>query len=274
MHCLFSSGRGWSGQRLRCVALLAVWLVWQAWPHLALAQDAGAAETRCPANAIMIPPGASIQAAVDTAGPSARFCIKAGIHRLQSVSPKSGQSFFGEKGSILNGARVLRDFRRAGRFWVATDQSEDEGSADHGACARERSACVQAAGLFIDGHPLEQAASQAALRANQFFFDRVGHKIYFVDAPLGRTVEWSVMRHAFAGNAENVLIKGLVIEKYDNPAQEGAVWAGGSGWKAENLEARLNNGVGLVVGSNGSIVNCNVHHNASSASAWAAPPTF
>jgi parallel beta-helix repeat protein len=246
---------------LRGVAMLAVLLCWQAGfqPSPALAEDPGASETPCPAGAIMIPVGASIQTAVDAAGSSASFCIQTGIHRLQSVLPKSGQSFYGEKGSILNGARVLRNFQREGRFWVTA--SRDEVDAEHGVCARGRSACAQTAGFFIDDRPLGQVASQKELRAGQFFFDRGRGKIYFADEPAGRTVEVSATRHAFTGAADNVLIKGLVIEKYDNPAQEGAVWAGGSGWKAENLEARLNNGVGLVVGSNGAIVNCNVHHN-------------
>ena len=48
-------------------------------------------------------PGESIQAKVNTAPAGTRFLIKAGVHRRQSVIPKSGMAFVGEPGAVLDG---------------------------------------------------------------------------------------------------------------------------------------------------------------------------
>src|SRR5262249_23133458 len=90
------------------------------------------AETACPPDAVALSPGMSIQAAVEKARPGASFCIKAGVHRLQFVAPKAGQKFFGEPGSVLNGARVLTRFERDGDTWVAPAQTQI--GIKHGAC--------------------------------------------------------------------------------------------------------------------------------------------
>ena len=44
--------------------------------------------------------------------------------------------------------------------------------------------------------------------------------------------------------------------------QEGAVQGKeGKGWRVERTEFRFNSGVGVVVGTNGAIVDCRIHHN-------------
>ncbi|MFN2384611.1 MAG: nitrous oxide reductase family maturation protein NosD [Gemmatimonadota bacterium] len=75
-------------------------------------------------------------------------------------------------------------------------------------------------------------------------------------------------RHAFEGRARNVTIRGLVIEKYSNPAQEGAIHGGGhsaaelsTGWLVENNEVRYNGGTGIRVGHRMRVAGNNVHHN-------------
>jgi parallel beta-helix repeat protein len=218
------------------------------------------AEAACPPDAIALSPGMSIQAAVEKARPGASFCIKAGVHRLQFVAPKTGQKFFGEPGSILNGARVLTRFERDGDSWIAPGQTQI--GVKHGDCAKTHPICALSPGFFINDKPLEQVASKAELGPNRFFFDHAAGRIHFVDDPTGKLVEATVARFAFRSTADNVLIRGLVIEKYYNPAQEGAV-AGklGKGWRVEHTEFRLNSGVGVAVGTNGAIVDCKIHHN-------------
>src|ERR1700738_4249693 len=63
---------------------------------VATAAARGVGEAPCPAGAIAVEPGASIQAAVDLGGEGAAFCLKKGVHRMQVIRPKSGQSFYGE----------------------------------------------------------------------------------------------------------------------------------------------------------------------------------
>src|SRR4029453_12431596 len=77
-----------------------------------------------PPGRIVISPGQSIQAAVNAAPEGTTFWIKAGVHRLQSVIPKHRQTFLGEPGAVLSGAKVLTTFRREGSYWVATDQTQ------------------------------------------------------------------------------------------------------------------------------------------------------
>jgi parallel beta-helix repeat protein len=48
-------------------------------------------------------PGESIQAAVDANPGSTTFVLKAGTHRRQRVVPKSGNTFLGEPGTVLDG---------------------------------------------------------------------------------------------------------------------------------------------------------------------------
>jgi parallel beta-helix repeat protein len=221
---------------------------------------AKAAEAACPPDAIALSPGTSIQAAAETAWPGASFCIKAGVHRLQFVAPKAGQKFFGEPGSVLNGARVLTRFERDGNGWVAPGQTQI--GVKHGDCAKTHPACSLSLGFFIDDKPLQQVASKAELAPNRFFFDQAAGRIHFVDDPAGKQVEATVARYAFKSPADNVLIKGLVIEKYYTPAQQGAVQGKeGKGWRVERTELRFNSGVGVAVGTNGAIVDCRIHNN-------------
>jgi parallel beta-helix repeat protein len=60
----------------------------------------------CVGTATVVCPGESIQAKVNAAPAGTAFTIKAGIHRSQRVTPKSGNTFAGEPGAILDGEGV------------------------------------------------------------------------------------------------------------------------------------------------------------------------
>lgn len=228
---------------------------------IAAAADApGVVDAPCPPEAIAVEPGASIQAAVDRAGSGATFCIKSGIHRVQVIRPKPRQSFHGENQTVLNGSRLLTDFSREGRFWVANGQ-EARGR-KRGVCDKETPACNLPEGFFIDDRPLAQVPSKEGVEAGRFYFDRVGARIYFADDPTGRKVEVTVAAFAFGGRASNVLIRNTTIEKYASVAQEGAIQAQDAvGWTVENCELRLNSGAGIAAGDGTRVRNCNIHHN-------------
>lgn len=51
----------------------------------------------------MIKPGDNIQKIVDAHAAGTTFTIKAGVHKRQSIRPKSGMSFLGEAGAVLDG---------------------------------------------------------------------------------------------------------------------------------------------------------------------------
>src|ERR1019366_2120339 len=69
---------------------------------------------------VVVKPGTEIQPLIDANVPGTRYMIDAGVHRLQSIQPKTGDIFQGTPGSILNGARMLEHFQPDGRFWAAS----------------------------------------------------------------------------------------------------------------------------------------------------------
>ncbi len=59
----------------------------------------------CPSGAIDVWPGQPIQTAVNNNAGSATFCLRAGVHYLtSSVTPKTGNTFVGEYGAVLDGS--------------------------------------------------------------------------------------------------------------------------------------------------------------------------
>jgi parallel beta-helix repeat protein len=194
-----------------------------------------------------ISPGQSIQAAVDAYPAGTAFTIKAGVHRLQSVAPKSGDSFTGEPGAVLSGARVLTAFTRSGALWVASGQTQE--GAQHGECVADYPRCTRPEDLFIDNVMLRHVGSVGEVGPGRWFFDYAADKIYFADDPTGRTVETGVTPFAFKSSANDVTIRNLTIEKYASPNSDGTINAiGGARWVVEDNVVRWNHGSGIRTG--------------------------
>jgi parallel beta-helix repeat protein len=59
----------------------------------------------CPAGAVQIVPGSNIQTAVNSYPGTTTFCLRAGTYSITSaITPKSGNTFVGEYGAILDGS--------------------------------------------------------------------------------------------------------------------------------------------------------------------------
>ena len=221
---------------------------------------AGVTDTPCPRGAIAVEPGASIQAAVDSVGDNAVFCLKNGIHRVQAVRPRQGQSFYGEGRTVLNGSRLLTNFSREGRYWVVSSQLQR--GRKHGECERDTPACDLPEGVFIDDKPLHQVLTKDRLESDGFYFDYANAKIYLADDPTNRKVEGTVAAFAFESMARDVLIRNITVEKYASVAQKGAIQTTeGPGWTIENCELRWNSGAGIGIGTGGRVRDCDIHHN-------------
>jgi parallel beta-helix repeat protein len=68
----------------------------------------------CPAGAVNVFPGASIQNAVNSYGGSTTFCLRSGVFYLNSaITPKTGNTFVGEYGAVLDGSS-----------WSTTDDTQ------------------------------------------------------------------------------------------------------------------------------------------------------
>jgi parallel beta-helix repeat protein len=87
---------------MRAICVLVALLV----AASASAQTRGPQPTiTCPAGAVSVFPGASIQSAVSAHPAGTSFCLRAGVHRVaSSIVPKTGNTFTGEYGAILEGA--------------------------------------------------------------------------------------------------------------------------------------------------------------------------
>ena len=71
----------------------------------------------CPAGAVNIVPGQSIQPLVDMYPGGTTFCLRTGVHRLtSSITPKTGNTFVGEYGAILDGTGWVTTDRDAAAF--------------------------------------------------------------------------------------------------------------------------------------------------------------
>ena len=98
--------------------------------------------------------------------------------------------------------------------------------------------------VFVDNTPLKPVDSLSKVVPGTFYFDYAADKIYIADNPAGHTIEAGKLAYAFPGNAQNVTVQNLVIEKYDPPIQDGAI-QGARGWTIQDNEVRLNYAVGI-----------------------------
>ncbi len=210
--------------------------------------------------AVVISPGAAIQNAVSASPSPSSFLLKSGIHRLQSISPRAGDTFMGEPGTVLSGARLLTTFTRSGALWVASGQTQQ--GPVHGICEVGYEGCSFPEELFINDALVTHVTTLAAVVPGTWFFDYAADAIYLADDPTGKTVETSVLAEAFSPTANNVTINGLIVEKYASGAQYGPINAENmSGWTVSNNEVRWNHGGGIRVGPGAKILTNHVHHN-------------
>jgi len=209
-----------------------------------------------------INPGENIQARVDQTPAGTAFRLKAGVHRMQTVYPRDGDTFTGEAGTIMTGARALT-FTASGKYWVATGQTQ-QGDRD-GYCRAEQPRCTYPEDLFMDDARLLHVGSLAEVAPGKWFFDYSGDKIYMSDDPRGHVVETSVTPYAFVSMGlpvTGVTISNLTIEKYATPGNQGAINAPNStAWIVQNNEIRLNHATGVSVGDAARVLNNKTHHN-------------
>lgn len=215
------------------------------------------------ANVVHLTAGANVTKAVLEAPEGTTFLLSAGTYRMQSIKPKNGDVFQGQAGVIFNGSQILT-FQPAGDLWYADarfDKFED------GKCEPSHPFCVDDQDLFIDGKYQSPAASKIGLQPGSWYFDHLGNRLYLPSNPDGHTVELGMSKYAFYGNAGKVKLIDIVVEKYANPGQTGAIggdtWGNGLGpdWSLQNVESRWNHGAGAYLGAGGTISHCSFHHN-------------
>lgn len=213
---------------------------------------------------LTLAPGEDWQARVDAAPAGAVFTVKAGVHRLQTVTPKSDQQFLAEPGAVMSGAKLLDDWVQSGATWYVDGQTQEFGH-DVGVCAPGK-ACQYPEDVYRDDVLLHRELSLAAVGPGDFYFDYAADRIYVGDDPVGHRLEAAATEYAFLGSPEGagtgVVVRGLIIEKYANAAQFGAIGRSNTpaGWVIEGCEIRYNHGAGIRTG-NIQVIRSHIHHN-------------
>jgi hypothetical protein len=222
--------------------------------------------TRAPT--VKLQPGDDIQALVEAQPAGTHYILAPGIYREQTITPQTGDTFEGEPGATLSGARLLEGFESSDGLWSMGGQTQFIDA--HGGCSTPEAlpdiegykGCRFSEQLFIDDEPLWQVTAIEQLAPGRWYFDYAANRIYLADDPAGHLVETSVSSAAFEGRAADVTVRGLVIEKYASPAQRGAIEGGGTrDWLVTDNEIRLNHGFGLRVGTGMQVRDNHVHHN-------------
>jgi parallel beta-helix repeat protein len=221
---------------------------------LGVLRPAGAA-----AQSADIYPWQNIQQVVNGYPAGTTFYLKSGVHRMQTITPRSGDRYIGEGGTVLSGARQLTSFGRLGSYWFAGSQTQ-QAPVGYNDCKTGFSRCGYPEDLFFDGMPLRNVDSLAAVGPGSFFFDYGADRIYFWDDPTFHTVETSVTAKAFDGYATDVLISGLVIEKFATPIGDAAVPLG-TRWILQYSEVKLNHYAGVSTWNESQVLYNSIHHN-------------
>jgi len=197
----------------------------------------------------------------NNAGPTT-FSLAPGIHRLQSVVPKSGNAFVGQTGAILSGAALLTSFTQSGSYWTA-HVTVSQAASYPGECNASSPACLYPEDLFFNSLPKTRVTSLSSVRPGTWYLNYNTGTAYMGDNPAGNTVEISELSYAFSGGAASVSISNLIIEKYACLGASGAIdgAAGSSGWAIEYNEVRYNHGRGITTGNGMWIYQNLAHHN-------------
>ncbi|HEX5410749.1 MAG TPA: right-handed parallel beta-helix repeat-containing protein [Terriglobia bacterium] len=222
---------------------------------------------------IQLSPGDNIQAAVNNNPTGTTFILAPGVYRMQIVVPKAGDVFSGESGAVLDGAELVdaSSWRQVSpSVWVAQASGITQQSSYRGVCSSTSPACMYPEDLFFDSKPLTRVPSGSLVVPGTWYLDYSAEKIYVGSDPGGHITELSTLGAAFWGDAGNVTIQGLVIEKYACIAGKGAVNAMNSlygygaaavNWKVDSNEIMLNHGVGVRVNSGMVVTNNKIHDN-------------
>jgi hypothetical protein len=208
-----------------------------------------------------------VQAVIDSHPPGSTFCLSAGIHRLETpLVPRHGDAIVGERGAVLNGSKVLTDWRSNGRVWW-TNGFLPPDPATNGECGESVTTCTYAEDVFFDKKRLERVTSVAAVTAGTVHADYGTNTITIGDDPRSHLVEQAVAPSLVQSTADDVTVANLLLEQAANDAQIGAIenrqvtpYAAGSGWRIVDNEVRLNHGVGIGFAYGSTVSRNFIHH--------------
>ena len=210
---------------------------------------------------VQVAPDADLQSRIQAGARGTTFCLALGIYRLrQPLVPKAGMTIRGVSGTILNGAQVLNSFEQRGSYFVASGQPQQ--GRLRGRCDLPDQACRHPEAVFVDDEEFVQVMSLDALTSGEFYLDYSSDELYMVDDPLGHQIEATLAPAAIKGASHDVTVRGLTVERFNNPAGAGAIHLYGSGAEIVDNEIRQNGGIGVCLGGEGPmLIGNHIHHN-------------
>jgi hypothetical protein len=210
---------------------------------------------------VVLYPGDNIQSIVAANGTNTTFLLTTGIYHNQQITPKNGDTFIGEVGAIMSGSFTLSTWTGIGP-WVNPSGFTTPGQ-QNGSCDAGHPMCGYPEDLFYDDTiQLRVAVGQVTVGCGCWSLDYSTGHVTVGNNPSRHTVEMSVTRSAFAGSATNVTVSGIVVEKYANPAQTGAIGdQSGTNWIVTENEVRYNHGAGIHLNSGSVAAENFAHHN-------------
>lgn len=207
---------------------------------------------------VVLRPGHNLEAIVAHSPEGTRFLFEPGVYRQQTIRPNNRQEFIGKEGAILSGAIVLGSWTDGSGLWK--HEGLPEPLSFRGECADGRDLCGYREDLFVNGQLYQRVEFLEDLGPGTWYYE--DRSAYMTDNPAGQLVELGVTPQAFGGDAEGVLIKDLIVEKYASNAQEGAIFADEArGWQLFNIIARWNHGAGLSFGPETQVEGGSFSHN-------------
>jgi len=222
---------------------------------------------------VVIGPQDDAAAVVAASPPATSFLFTAGVHRIDPIRPKEGDRFSGTAGAVLSGARTLDGWQRSASGWFVDGQTQGDGTLtqgeDSGFCAEGKGdGCIFPEMVFREDVPLRRVMTPADLTDDTWLFDYAADRIFVGGDPTNARIETSVAPYAFWGDADDVTIEGLTIEKFATPLRQGAInprigrmTSAGRAWTVRGNEIRLNHGYGVKAEDEMTIVGNEVHHN-------------
>jgi len=207
---------------------------------------------------VVLEPGQDIQTIVESSPRGTRFRFEPGVYRRQAIEPKDRQEFIGQDGVILSGAMELRTWTEESGFWRS--QRLPRPLRFHGECEDGGDLCLHREDLFLNGRLYKRVESLDDLRPRRWYYEN--RRAYLADDPTGQLVELGVTEFAFGGDAQDVVLKDLIVEKYASDSQHGAIYIDDTrGWLISNVTARWNHGQGLSFGPETRIEGGSFSHN-------------
>ena len=153
------------------------------------------------------------------------YHIEAGVHRMQSVTPKNGDTFIGEYGAVMKGTKLLNSssavYDSQNNVWVFSGQTQDLLN-DNQTIGTDRR-CYAGNDLFVDGERQFHTNTRSEVDSpGEFYFDEAQDEIVMYDNPNGKIIETIVCGTAFNCNGKtNVTLENFTISQYGSNVRPG-----------------------------------------------------